>query len=775
MYFHKVETTRNFVFGARAGARLHVIDHGSNVFRVLVDSPRWAQGSYSHARLTPDGFAAIKSDAALRTDADGSLSLSMDGETLLQSESHRGFGACGQKWVMAFPWRETDRFYGMGEKSFGMERSKLRTTFWNTDVFADFAWERIEHAQPDPLYIALPVLIIKTGSHWVGVLVDNPFRVFMNTGADEGIFQPGTGPFEREFFFGSNDGKPDVWFVAGRTPQEVVQKLQTLQGKTPVPPLWALGHHQCRWGYKSFADLEALADQFEAHQIPNDGLWLDIDYMEGYRVFTVDPGHFAIPELQLKQLADRGHRVVPILDPGFRQDPDYGVYAEAKRRDILCKTAEGEDYVGFVWPGYTVFPDYSLPEARAFWVEQVRDFTKKGFGGYWIDMNDPSSGSSPLDDMRFQRGDWSHDTWHNQYALGMAEATREGVLAARPLERPFVLSRSASLSSSRHTAVWTGDNMSNAHHMKGSIALSLNLAVSGLPFNGPDVPGFALEASAELMRAWYKLGFLFPFLRNHCISTAPNQEPWTRGEDTTRIVGDFIRLRYKLLPYLYNTFHAQAERGDPMTRPLWYHDTSGAFDFTDDMFFVGESIVQAPFVSLEDLERSATLPVHPHGTRWYSVEHGQFASAGDTLAHQAREESTPIYLAAPAVIPMQTGVRINNRNNLREQDILLVIEPGQQISYTLIADDGLSHEWQGGAQTRVQVSASWDGAQPEISIRTLQQGFGDMRVRLLLVSPQPVHEVTVNGKVQALHAETLAFAGNDIHVCASDAFSSTQP
>lgn len=773
MTFHKVETSSNFVFSAAESRQLVVTDYGSNVFRLRSTSARWSAGSHSFAQLTPDSFASQASTASLQIDQQvqiGQICLSDTSTTtsiILQSVEGRGFGVCGQKWLFSFPYRAADRFYGMGEKNIGFELSQKRTQFWNTDVFADFAWDSIENGSTDPMYASFPVLIMKTAGKWLGVLIDNPFAVFMNTGANEGIFQPGAGPFIPELFFGARDGQPDVWFLLADRPDQLIQRIQTLQGRTPLPPLWALGHQQCRWGYKSYQDLSRIADGYAAHQIPNDGLWLDIDYMDGFRVFTVDEQHFSDLVAQLRQLNERGHRVVPILDPGLRKDPAYQVYAAAKAQDILCQTIEGQEFVGYVWPGYTVFPDFSLPEARAFWAQQVAQFTQLGFGGYWIDMNDPSTGSVPLDDMRFARGQLPHEAWHNQYALGMAVATRDGLLAAKPHERPFVVSRSAFLSSARHTALWTGDNMSNQHHMKGTIALSLNLSVSGMPFNGPDVPGFALSASAELMRAWYKLGFLFPFLRNHKIAGQADQEPWTRDALTTQVVASYIRLRYKLLPYLYQLFLQQAERGDPILRPVWYHDSDAAFDYVDDMFFVGPTILQAPFVDLTLAQRTVLLPRHANGTRWYDVLKGTWVNSGTSLEYSNEDHSTPIFLASPAFIPMQLGLRTNNKNRLDEIDVLLLIAEGETVLDHYQFDDGISDAWEAGAYSKFALHAHCIDGHVTLKITPEHQGLGTWSIRCLVLSPDPVHTMTINSAVSACVEEVLPFAGAEIALRAS--------
>lgn len=766
MYFNKVETTSNFVYGKQD---LLVESPGSNVYRIRGRDARWPRGSDSIAALDPSSFAGktAAEESSLVLGTRGEFSLTLGGRDLLVSKPGRGFGVCGKKWVMAFPWHQDWRFYGMGEKSLGFELSEKRTRFWNTDIFADFAFDHIEKASTDPMYANFPVLIVKTPAGWLGIIIDNPHGAFMNTGAKEGIFQPGAGPFVPELFFGAQDGEPDVWLVADSDPAVVVQKIQRLQGCTPLPPLWALGHQQCRWGYRSYADLDRLATEYENRGIPNDGLWLDIDYMDGFRVFTVDNKHFPAPSKEIASLKGRGFRVVPILDPGLRSDPAYRVYAEAKAQDILCTTPEGTEFIGFVWPGYTVFPDFSLPEARAFWAEEVSRFSELGFDGYWIDMNDPSTGSVPLEDMTFSRGSLPHSAWHNQYALGMAMATRAGLQKQKPGERAFVISRSAFLGQARHSAVWTGDNLSNVAHMKGTIPLSLNLSVSGMPFNGPDVPGFAMDASDELMVAWYKLGFLFPFLRNHKIQGARDQEPWTRGEAVEAVVGDYIRLRYKLLPYLYQCFVEQASSGAPMLRPVWYHDQAPAFERCDDTFFVGPAILQAPFTDLEARSRKVLLPRHQAGTAWYDVLGKVYRRAGDSHIQLWSEKTSPLYLASPSIIPLQEGIRTKAASNLARLEVLLVIRPGEKVEMLYQLDDGISTDWEDGKVSRFVIRASAPSEKVlSVEVEQLSAGYGGIALSFLVVNAPKLGNFLVNGSNLELKegVSGLAFVGSEMPV-----------
>ncbi len=796
MYFHKVDTPYNFTFtGSRehagvpvskkevsqaqallpGGETLEIMleDRGSDVFLYRVASKlRWSEGNPSQAVLSTDEFARQPSTMEPRLGLDGSVSFSREGDTWLTTLDEQSFGVNGSKWMLCFPWEKDLRFYGMGEKK-GFERSGHRTQFWNTDVMADFRGNVIDTGDTDPMYIALPVLIVRFsdsqgGSRGYGALVvNNPDGVFMNTAAQEGIFAFQNIPPEPVWYLGSKNWEPEIFFLFGNDFASVVRKIQTLQGRTPLPPLWALGHQQSRWGYKSIEDLQKIHSKYQEHEIPNDGIWLDIQYMRGYRVFTLADEGFDNIQGELADLRNQGSRVVPILDPGIKVDPEWDVYVQGKQNAVFCNNTEGGDYVGFVWPGVTVYPDYSLPEVRDWWARKVRDFTEHGFGGYWIDMNDPSSGSSPLEDMRFKRGALDHGAYHNQYALGMAQATRKGLEMALGNERPFLLSRSAYLSSSRYTAVWTGDNLSNVHHMRNGIDLTLSLGISGIPFSGPDVPGFAGDASAELMRAWYKACFLFPFLRNHNVLDAREQEPWTRDAKTLEIVTEYIRLRYKLLPYLYNLFIDQEELGDPILRPMIYHVDQQEFTRVSDQFFVGPAIIHAPV--LDDQSTTRTLLI-PEG-RWFSSLTDTWVQGPKELTVDTKAEGTPLYFKQGAIVPMQRGVRKSNKNELAEIEFLIfwTADTTEPSTYRYRFDDGLTTGYLEGMRSEVELTVH-PGKTPRVQISSRRMESGSLVAALVFPGSLKTALVEVDGKQTQveLQVSTMRIAGREVEVSVSE-------
>ena len=744
MYFHKIPHPVNHAFPASsAGGKLAlgretfnvaVKDLGGDVFHVGVRGPRWQGPNHRHAVLASSFPQA--STCAVTWGKDGLEVSSAAGAAVLASTPGKGFGVEGSRWVFQFERDGSERWYGQGEKCNGLEKSGKRAWFWNTDAWGDFTVEKIRDGIVDPLYVAIPYTLIQIGGMWLGILIDNPGATYMDTGS-EWVWSwvksdDMSKPDPQRWWFGGEDGQPGFYLIAGATPAEVTRRYQQLVGTQALPPLWALGHHQCKWGYKGEKDLLQLDAAFTKNQIPTDGLWLDIDYMQGYRVFTTNRTHLPKVKKTLADLAKRGRRVVPILDPGVKAD-GYPIDQDGISKGIFCKTAEGNDFVGYVWPGRTHFPDFSTVEGRAWWAEQVKTFHELGWGGYWLDMNDPSTGSMLLEHMRFGKGELAHWTWHNQFALGMAEASRAGVLAARPDERPFLISRSGAVGQAQFSAIWTGDNYSNWHHLRGGIPMALNLSISGVPFCGPDVPGFGGSADKILAIAWYKAGFLFPFFRNHAGNDSAPQEPWVFGTPTMTVIRHYIRLRYKLLPYLYNLFVRQAESGEPVLRPLFldFKATKALpLDRIEDQFLVGPDVMQAPVVHEGTDRRTLVLP---GAGRWFDAMTGRFLKAGRSVAVQARSADTPLFLREGAIIPMQTGERIDNRNDLADIEMHVLLGKGAKAtaSCTYAADDGLSFGFERGERSTIQVTANRVGSRLEVTVTADHLGWKPVSVRVV--------------------------------------------
>ncbi len=728
MYFKKFDHPGNFAFDKSFDYQMEVL--GDDVFKLTVESPRW-HDNFSQAELDEAAFANLPSRAELQV-SEYSLSLQAEGGSLLQSLPERMFGVAGSKWMFCFAHRPHMQFYGLGEKNNGFEKTGVRSKFWNTDVFADFHMHQIETGVTDPMYVSVPYLLVKQGNVYCGILADNPFDAFVSLRAQERIENQQGVATEDYFMLGSTDGRPTLYFIYGPSLADTTRKLQRLCGCHARPPLWALGHQQCRWGYKSARELAELDQRYRQANIPTDGLWLDIDYMDKFKVFTFDPVHFEQPKREFAELRRKGRRSLVILDPGVRIEPGYPVYDSGRQENVFCRNREGGEYVGFVWPGATVFPDFSMPEARDWWARQTAMMLgKSDLDGFWLDMNDPSTGSSVLDEMLFQHGQREHGSYHNQYAFGMQKATFDGCLRHRPERRPFLVSRSGYISTSRYSAVWTGDNIANYYHLRQSIPMCLNLSLSGIPFCGPDVPGFGGDPTPGLARDWYKAGFLFPFFRNHSIKNARKKEPWTFDRETCGVIGHFIRLRYKLIPYLYQLFVEHEQKGDPMLRPLFYEfDDSDELPLgmIDDQFMVGSHIMQAPFVEPGTRSRRVVLP---GAGPWFDPWSGQWFDGGQTITVRRDRRTTPVFIRAGAVIPMLRQVPdISLQPELLRDLELHVFAPPEArtaLQFSYQADDGESFAYRQGKVSETIATIRIDGGKTSVETKSVKEDAGAVK------------------------------------------------
>lgn len=772
MFFTKFPHRSNFTFAKSydrsssslgLGGRsltLHVASFGDGVHRVRVSGHDGWDANLAVDEWTPPQTGT--QGATLDVGHDATLVLrGVDGGTILSTAPGHGFGLCGEASVWQFEVPTGAKFFGMGEKFFGrLELSGLRTKFWNTDVWGDFHWAQWTEHPADPPYLSIPYLIIRVPNGFVGMLLANPWPAFIETpGTDEArvfVEWQRTAP---TLLLGNEGGEPDLWILHDATLNGLTRKLQRLVGTTPLPPLWALGYHQSRWGYAGEKDLLRLDREFGRREIPCDALWLDIDYMRGYRVFTVDPTHFpnGVPAAA-DALAKSGRRIVAILDPGVKRETGYDVYDDGLGRDLFCRGPEGSPYVGMVWPGETVFPDFSLPEGRTWWSERVASFARQGFGGAWLDMNDPSTGPVDPQGMRFQRGRAPHAAFRNLYALGMQKASYEGFLAARPDERPFLLTRSGFAGTSRYAAAWTGDNLSNDFYLGICIPTSLNLALSGLPFNGPDVGGFGDDSSPRLMLDWVKACFLFPFFRNHSVKDSQPQEPWRYVAGTGRAIAHYIRLRYSLLPYLYNLFVEQEQSGEPILRPLMAEfDSRPGTDLgeVDDQFMVGPFLLQAPL-----LEHAANrCVVLPGRAPWLDAGTGEWVKPGVHVAARAMA-TTPLYLRNGAIVPMAGG----GTGDLRDVCFLVAAQASAKGESSILyhADDGLSFDYRKGIRSIVSVRAQWRGRTLDVSVEPVSEGYGPIRWRCAVLGP--FDAIRVNGAKANVRTGRIQLSGRALTV-----------
>ncbi|WP_052078966.1 glycoside hydrolase family 31 protein [Spirochaeta lutea] len=691
MYFHKIDHPFNFSPSAQPEIE-PLAEFGPDVFQVAISVP----GAESPGLESQLGdLPRRQGDAEVQTggeegrfrlehsDAQGLILRHSSGAPVLNSHPVLPYGTSGQKWMFSFRLGGIEGFYGMGEKNIGFEKSRIRTKFWNTDVWADFAGPEVESGTTDPMYASFPVLILRSGGYWIAFIISGGYPAFMDTGAKqviEGVKDPGV---DLDFFYlgatGPEDRKGRCILAAAESLEELIPRINRIAGLPRRFPLWALGYHQSRWGYGSLDDLEELSGRFTRENIPCDGLWLDIDYMHEYRVFTLNTTGFIGAEQRLLALGQTGRRVVPILDPALKREEGNPLVEEARTGGLFSLNPSGKPYVGFVWPGASYFPDFSLPETRAWWSRNAADLAARGFAGFWVDMNDPSTGSSSVDDMLFSRGSIPHEAYHNDYARDMTRATMEGLARAYPDRRPFVLSRSGSLGSSRWGALWTGDNMSNYHHLNKGIEMVLSLSLSGMPMAGMDVGGFGGDCTAELSLDWHRAAFLFPIYRNHSASGTAPQEPWQFDRRTLGEISQAIRARYTFLPYLYQLMIRYTSAGEPLIRPMIYGSFNPDTAHCADQYYIGPHLIQAPKLSAGQKTRAINLPPGD----WAGIFTPHELSGPETAEISLDEHPFPVYLKAGVLLPIQPW-----REDIQSSDQVALSNPGF-VLYPGGLDDGV--------------------------------------------------------------------------------------
>lgn len=766
MYFNKFPHRANYTFAQAFDGTSGVLAVGNRrltakvsefeggVTRLQIQG-KGLRPNRNLAELTPPPAVDAKS-TRLDTEFGGSLG------GVLPLAKGASFGMSADSFMFQFDLSEGVRFYGMGEKTFNrLELSGIRTKFYNTDVWSDFHFTQWMDHPSDPPYLSIPYLIVRDGDRYIGLLLNTPWPAFMETpGIDEErvfVEWQRTSPY---LTVGAMGGEVDLWVIEGPTLAELTQKLQKLIGTTPLPPLWSLGYQQCRWDYSGEADLLHLDEKFAEHKIPCDGLWLDIGYMDGFRVFTTDEKQFpeGVDAVAAKLKKNR-RKIVPILDPGIKFDPGYAVFDDGAKNDVYCQNHEGKPFIGMVWPGETVFADFTLAKPRKWWADHVKAFGLSGFDAAWIDMNDPSTGPVDPTDMLFNRGREPHYMHRNHYALGMQIASWEGFKRARPTKRPFLLSRSGFIGSAKYTAIWTGDNVANYFYLRSAIPTTLNLSLTGCPFNGPDMGGFGGDPTDQLMSDWYKACFLFPFFRNHSIKDSRRREPWTFEPSTFGNLKRYIQLRYKMLPYLYNLYIDQEEKGDPILRPLMYHDNDVRFEKLDDQFLVGDAILQAPLVS--ETERSREV-LFPSGS-WYDACRGEWEH-GKSARVTPEHAETPLYFRNGAIVPMQVGMPTDNRKNLRKVEVHVFLDPSRpgKSSYTYHADDGETYGYQKGKRSSLSIDVTWDSKGAEIKTSMLADGYGAIEPTFIIHGGLDKFEL--DGKVVSAGEVRVALTGRPLSV-----------
>ena len=572
-------------------------------------------------------------------------------------------------------------FYGLGERTGSLNKKGYHYRNWNTD---DPTPHGETYAQ---LYKSIPFLIAIKNNEASGIFFDNHFESHFDMGKENSNY----------YYFGAKDGNLDYYFIYGPEVSEVVNEYTNLTGKTPLPQLWTLGYQQCRWSYAPEQRALEIAKTFREKNIPCDTIYLDIDYMDDFRVFTWDNKKFKNPKAFTDELKSMGFKVVTIIDPGVKVDKGYKIYDEGLKNGYFATDKDGMVYKNTVWPGDSVFPDFMNSQVRKWWGNNQKIMFNLGIAGIWNDMNEPASFNGPLpEDIVFNNDGTlvTHKEIHNVYGHMMDKATYEGIKEATN-KRPFVVTRACYAGTQKYSTVWTGDNQSTWEHLRMSLPMLMNIGLSGMAFCGTDVGGFGFDCTGELLSRWVQVGTFTPLFRNHSTIGSREQEPWAFDEITEEINKKYIKLRYKFIPYLYDMMHKCEKSGAPIIRPLLYNyqNDKKTYEINDEFMF-GDNVLVSPVVEQGARQKLVYLP---KGNSWIDYWTGEEFEGGQYIIKDAPLDICPIYIKTMSIISNGEDV-----NYIGEKDteclnlsIYLCDKKGEG-KYIAYNDDGESFDYKNG-------------------------------------------------------------------------------
>jgi alpha-glucosidase len=544
-------------------------------------------------------------------------------------------------WKHAAELPADANIFGLGERA-GYQLRPGNYQFWNEDVGGSYG------LGADPLYLTIPIYYCRQDQGSYLAFYENHHRGMISLDSKAAV----------EF----KGGALRMYVMSAELPH-ALQEYSRLTGRAPLPPRWAFGYHQCRWGYKSEKEIRALVEGFRWRQLPLEVIHLDIDYMDGYRVFSVDENRFPDLAALAADLEADGIKLVTIIDPGVKIDPKDAVYQAGLTLDAFLKLPDGRAVRGLVWPGWVNFPDFSKSIIRIWWGELYRKFIDAGVDGFWHDMNEPAAmaafGEStlPMSTQHFLEGrEGSHLEGHNLYGAQMDQAGFEGISRLAPEKRPWLLTRSGWAGVQRYAWKWTGDVESTWPALKMTIGTILGTGISGIPYSGSDIGGFSGSPDAELFTRWFQMSTFMALFRNHAATGAPLREPWQFGEKTLAICRKFMEVRQGLLPYLYSLAWEANQSGAPLVRPLaWVDGNDARLWEVSDSFMLGDALLVAPVVNHRAILRQVILPKG----RWYSFWNDDVFEGGGDLILEAVIDTIPVLIREGVILPkLENGQRV---------------------------------------------------------------------------------------------------------------------
>lgn len=604
---------------------------------------------------------------------------------------------------------DDELFYGLGDKPGFLNKRGYEYDNWNSDVPV------LHNETQTHLYKSIPVVYGLKNGHPYGIFFDNTYKSHFDLGKESTNY----------YYFYAVGGNVNYYIMGGDSLKDVVKNYTYLTGKTPLPQKWTLGYQQSRWGYStSDQRVESIADGFAKYNLPIDIIHLDIDYMDGYRDFTWDQKKYNDPKAFVAKMRKRGIRLMPILDAGVKKDDKYNIYQEGIKNGYFVKNPDGSVYVGNVWPGDSVFPDFGNPDVRAWWAKHMKFFTDMGACGVWNDMDEPANFNGELpSDLSFSNGQEksTHAEMHNVFGHLQAQAAYEG-MKKETGKRPYIITRAAFSGTQKYSTVWTGDNTAVWSHLQLSIPQLASLGMSGFSFAGTDIGGFQEDTTPELLTRWIEAALLVPLYRNHSILGSRYQEPWAFDKRTLDIYRKYLNLRYRFIPYLYDQFKHEESTGLPVMRPLVLnYENDRKCRQLNDEYMIGNDILVAPIVTEGATERLVYLPAGQWVDFWSHAEYdGQ-----QSIVVNAPLDRLPMFVKKNTILPW--GNKVMHVSDEPDKKMSFVLY-GDEGHYQHYQDDGQDFNYQHGEYNLYDITVD---DQHQVSVQLSKHGY------------QPVYETIV--------------------------------
>ncbi|WP_024770199.1 glycoside hydrolase family 31 protein [Aquimarina macrocephali] len=733
-------------------------------FRYATDNNFEKDFSYAISETGARGYSMLKVD---ETDIEYTITTSKISICIAKANIHvtiydsEGNIICKDDW--GFHWEQSyeyggnivkmsksapqgECYYGLGDKPMHLNLKGKRLENWATDQYA-FGKDQ------DPLYKSVPFYIGMYEERAYGIFFDNTFKTFFDFCHER----------RNVTSFWAQGGEMNYYFFYGPNMQDVVTRYTDLTGKPELPPLWALGYHQCKWSYYPEKKVKEVTHKFRELRIPCDAIYLDIDYMDGFRCFTWNKEYFPDPKRMVAELAEDGFKTVVIIDPGIKIDDEYSVYQEAMKNDYFCKRADGPYMRGKVWPGECFFPDFTNPKVREWWAGLFKEIIDEiGVKGVWNDMNEPAvmevPGKTFPDDVRhsYDGNYCSHRKAHNIYGTQMARATYEGVKRFAYPKRPFIITRSAYSGAQRYTSSWTGDNVATWEHLWIANIQAQRMSMSGMSFTGSDIGGFAEHPTGELYARWIQLGVFHPFCRTHSSGDHGNQEPWTFGEEVVDVTRKYVELRYQLLPYLYTMFWEYAEAGIPMLKSLVLYDQLDLqTHYRTDEFIFGNQILVCPIQEPNAKGRRMYIP----NGNWYNYWTRSYVKGGREKWVDADLDIIPLFIKEGAIIPKYPVQQYVGEKKIEELKLEAYYKLGNREVSKVYEDAQDGYDYAKGRYSLR--SFSFTGKENEVIIQQHKDGsyiteYETMQIELIGL-PFKINEIEIDNVVvsfESVHFDT---------------------